>query len=215
MPLWHCRPGVRTQAPGLQLKPVLRPRTACEGSKNIMRRGAVQLPVSCSPGSGAYSDVRSPLCVNCCLALPHAALEVIALRCILSRPGLCPRRNTSDRWIPAPALKLAGESVLDRVAILAGRSRAGNLARLDRRDVAAAARLVETVDCRWAAGSGGACGLLHRWGSQKAGRRGLGLLPDHARSGGGTCIPGRVSVLVEPRISENRGDWPTRSLVGG
>jgi hypothetical protein len=73
-------------------------------------------------GSGAYSDVRSPLYVDCRLALPHVALEVIALRRILSRPGLglaeIPRIDGFQHlhW------GLARESALDRVAILAGRS---------------------------------------------------------------------------------------------
>src|SRR5664279_5356559 len=121
-----------------------------------MRRAASQLSLSCGPGSGAHPGVRPALCVDCRLALPHAALGLIVIRSVLSRPGLCARRNTSGRWFPAPALELAGVPPLDGMAILAGRSRPRNLASLNWRDVALPARLVEAVDRRFAPGSGGA-----------------------------------------------------------
>src|ERR1022692_1226429 len=137
-----------------------------------MRRAAAQLPLSCGPGSGAHPGVRPALCIDCHLALPHAALGPIAIRSILSRPGLCARRNTSGRWFPAPALELAGVPPLDGMAIVAGRSRPRNLASLNWRDVALPARLVEAVDRRFAPGSGRARSLLHSRGPQETGRRG-------------------------------------------
>ena len=89
------------------------------------------------------------MCVDCRLALPHAALGLIAIRGILGCPERCPRRNTSGRWFPAPALELAGVPPLSGVAILAHRSRPRNLVSLNRRDVALPARLAEAVDRRW------------------------------------------------------------------
>src|ERR1019366_1753198 len=167
-----------------------------------MRRAASQLSLSCGPGSGAHPGVRPALCVDCRLALPHAALGLIAIRSILSRPELCARRNTSGRWFPTPALELAGVPPLDGMAILAGRSRPRNFASLSWRHVALPARLVEAVDRRFAPGSGGARSLLHSRGPQETGRRGLGLPPDHARARRGTGIPGCVSVFVEPCFRE-------------
>ena len=168
----------------------------------MMWRAASRLSLSCGPASGAHASVRPPFCVDCRLALPHAALELIAIRSIFGSPGRCPRGNTSGRWFPAPALELAGVHPLDGVAILADRSRPRNLVCLSRRDFALPARLVKAVDRRFA-------GWLWRcpqsssfWGSQETGRRGLGLPPDHARPRRGTGIPGRVSVLVEPCFRE-------------
>ncbi len=168
------------------------------GPRNIMRRAAWRLSLPCCPRGGAHPGVRPPRCADCRMALPHATLEFVTIRGILSRPESCPRRNTSGRWFPAPALELAGVHPLDGVAILVDRSRSRNLASLSWRDVALPARLVEAVDRRWAAGSGSARSLLHPWGSQETGRRGLDLPSDHARPRRGTGIPGRVSVLVEP-----------------
>ena len=142
--------------------------------------------------------MRPSVCVDCRLALPHAALGLIAIRGILGCPERWPHRNTSGRWFPAPALELAGVPPLNGVAILVDRSRPRDLVSLNRRDVALPARLVEAVDPRWALGSCSARGLLYSWGSQETGRRGLGLPPDHARPRRRTGIPGRVSVLVEP-----------------
>src|ERR1035441_1208321 len=111
-----------------------------------MRRAAAQLSVSCGPGSGAHPGVHPALCVDCRLALPHAALGPIAIRSILSRAGVCARRNTSGRWFPAPALELAGVPPLDGMAILAGCSRPRNFAGLSWRHVALPAGLVEAVE---------------------------------------------------------------------
>src|ERR1039458_1292755 len=99
-----------------------------------MRRA--RLSLSGCPTSGSHPGVRTPLCVDCRLALPHAALELVVIRNILSRLGRCPRRNTSGRWFSAPALELAGVHPLDGVAIPADRSRSRNLVSLCRRDVA-------------------------------------------------------------------------------
>ncbi len=168
------------------------------GPGNIMRRAARRLSLPCRPGGGAHPGVRPPLCADCHMALPHATLVFVAICGIVSRPESCPRRNTSGRWFPAPALELAGVHSIDGVAILVNRSCPRNLARLSWRDIALPVRLVEAVDRRWAAGSGSARSFLHPWGSQETGRRGLDLPPDHAGPRRGTGIPGRVSVLVEP-----------------
>jgi len=163
-----------------------------------MRRAAWRLSLACGPGGGTHPGVRPPLCADCHVALPHAALEFVAIRGILSCPESCPRRNTSSRWFPAPALELAGVHSIDGVAILVDRSRSRNLTSLRWRDIALAAGLVEAVDRSWAAGSGSARNLLHSGGSQETGHRGLDLPSDHARPRRGTGIPGLISVLVEP-----------------
>src|ERR1039458_4766381 len=136
------------------------------------------------------------------MALPHAALGLIATRGVLGNPGRCPRRHASGRWFSAPALELAGVPPLDGMAILADRRRPRNLVSLSWRDVAFPAKLAKGVDRRFAPGSGGAPGLLPAWGSQETGRRGLGLPPDHARPRRRTRIQGCVSVLVEPGFRE-------------
>jgi hypothetical protein len=148
-----------------------------------MRRATSRLFLACRPRSRAHSGVRPPLCVDCRFAIPHAALELMAIRSVLGSPGLRSRRNTSGRWFPAPALELAGVSPLDSMAILAGRPSPRNLASVSGRNVALPVRLVEAVDCRWAPGSGGARSLFHSWGPQEVGCPRLGLSPDHARPG--------------------------------
>ncbi len=163
-----------------------------------MRRATWRLSLACSTGGWAHPGVRPPLCADCRMVLPHATLEFVAIRGILSCPESCPRRNTSSRWFPAPALELAGVHSIDGVAILVDRSRSRNFTSLCWRDIALAAGLVEAVDRRWAAGSGSARNLLHSWGSQETGHRGLDLPSDHARPRRGTGVPGRLSVLVEP-----------------
>src|SRR5450631_1053024 len=147
-------------------------------------RHASRLSLPCRPTIGSHLGVRFPVCVDCRLALPHATLELVVIRSIFSSAGRCPRRNTSGRWFPAPALELAGVHPFDGVAVLADRSRSRNLVSLSRRDVTLPAGLVEAVDRRFARGFGGARDLLLSWGSQETGRRGTG-------------IPGRVSALVE------------------
>src|ERR1035441_492576 len=127
-----------------------------------MRRAASRLSLPCRPTSGPHPGVRSPLGVDCRLALPHATLERVVIRSIFSSSGRCPRGNTSGRWFPAPALELAGVHPFDGVAVPADRSCPRNLVSLSRHDVAIPARLVEAVDRRVAPGSGGARGLLDR-----------------------------------------------------
>jgi hypothetical protein len=180
----------------------------------IMPRAAWRLSLPCRPTIGPHPGVRTPLCGDCRLALPHAALEPIVIRSILSRPGPCPHRNTSGRWFPAPALELAGVHPLNRVAILADRIRPRNLLSLSRHHGALPARLVEAVDRRFAPGCGGARSLLYSWGSKETGRRGLGFPPDHARPRRGTCFPGRVSVLVEPCFRETVATGRRRVRLG-
>ena len=128
-----------------------------------MRR-ASRLYLQCRSASRAHPGVRPPVCAGCCLALAHAALELAAIRSILGYSERRPRGNTSGRWFPAFALELAGVPSLDRLAVLADCSRAGNFFGLSRPDIAFAARLVETLDRCFAAGSGRARGLLHAWG---------------------------------------------------
>jgi hypothetical protein len=163
-----------------------------------MRRAARRLSLQCRTGSGAHPGVRFPLGADCHVALPHEALELVAIRGILSRPESCPRGHTSGRWFSAPALELAGVHPLDGVAVPVGRCRPRNLASLDWGDVALPARLVEALDRCWTSGSGSARSLLLSWGSQETGRRGLDLPSDYARPRRGTCIPGGVSVFIEP-----------------
>src|SRR5208282_4244088 len=81
------------------------------------------LSLSCRPRSGAHAGVRPSVCVDCRLALPHAALGLIAIRGILGCPERWPHRNTSGRWFPAPALELAGVPPLNGVAILVVRKK--------------------------------------------------------------------------------------------